>query len=108
MGSYAKLIRKTGDIEKIHAENRKRWSAALGESAGVAGAVARQLVPVKTGFLRDSIFVRQTGDLQFEVGAAASYAAFIEIGTVYSEAQPFIGPALVLARRHLRSLLAKR
>lgn len=102
MGSYAKLVRKTGDLERLHGDNRKRWSSALAESAEVAGSVATQLVPVRTGFLRDSIFVRQEGDLKFAVGAGAPYTIYVE------ETQPFLGPALVLARRHLRNLLAKR
>lgn len=108
MSSYCKLIRKTGDLERLHAENRKRWSAALAESAQVAGSVARQLVPVRTGELRDSIFVRQEGDLRFEVGAGTDHVLPIEFGTIYMEAQPFLGPAIELARRHLRNLLAKR
>ncbi len=57
--------------------------------------LARSIVPVRTGFLRDSIFFQLVeSDLNLTVGAAASYAFFVEFGTRFQRSQPFIRPAL--------------
>lgn len=108
MPSYAKLIRKSGDINALARMQRAKVSRALAESAEVAGSLARQLVPVRTGALKASIFVSQTGDLRFEIGAGTDHVLPVEFGTVYQDAQPFIRPALQAARDHLRSILRLR
>lgn len=105
MPSYAKLIRKSGDINAIAKTHRAKVSRALAESAEVAGSLARQLVPVRTGALKASIFVNQTGDLRFEIGAGENYASYVELGTIFRESTPFIRPAMEMARKHLRDIL---
>jgi len=59
--------------------------------------LARQLAPVKTGALRDSIHI-EAGDtpLSRKVvagGGAVDYAAHVEYGTASNPAQPFLTPA---------------
>ena len=52
--------------------------------------------PVDTGYLRSTAFaevLRQGIAVALVVGAGASYAAFVELGTIHTEAQPFIRPA---------------
>lgn len=105
MPSYVKLIRKSGDINALARKQRAKVSAALAESAQVAASLARQVVPVKTGYLKSTIFVSQEGELRFEIGASAPYASYIELGTVHQEAQPFIRPSVEMARQHLRNIL---
>jgi HK97 gp10 family phage protein len=56
-------------------------------------ADARRLAPVDTGELRRSIHV--DGD---EVVASADHAVYVELGTRYMAAQPFLGPALYKRR----------
>ena len=101
MADYVKLIRKTANINERAKTQPDRVSRALGETAQNAAIIARQLCPVRTGFLRDSIFVEQDGQLRFLVGASAPYASFVEQGTIFMEPQPFIRPAMVLARTTL-------
>jgi len=54
---------------------------------------ARQLVPVKTGRLRGSIFTR-VHEWVANIGAEAPYAMFIEFGTRHVQARPYLYPAL--------------
>lgn len=52
------------------------------------------ICPVRTGYLRSSIFFLVKATLEFEFGASATYAIFVEMGTWKMAAQPFIRPAI--------------
>ena len=54
---------------------------------------ARQLVPVRTGFLRSTIYAR-VQDWCAVVGAEASYALSVEFGSRYARAHPYLYPAV--------------
>jgi HK97 gp10 family phage protein len=56
-------------------------------------ALAKQLVPVKTGHLRSSIYAK-IQEWVAEIGAEATYALFVEFGTRYMQAQPYLYPAI--------------
>ena len=49
--------------------------------------------PVRTGYLRSTIYAR-VREWVAEVGAEATYSACVEFGTRYMRAQPFLYPAL--------------
>ena len=70
---------------------------------------ARQLAPVLTGQLRDSIDVL-VQDWGFLVVAGVEYAQFVEFGTVRMAAHPFLTPAIqegaALLERKLKELLS--
>jgi HK97 gp10 family phage protein len=56
--------------------------------------LARSIVPVRTGFLRDSIFHQVVeSDLNLTFGATADYADYVEFGTSRMAARPYIRPA---------------
>src|SRR6185369_9658052 len=58
---------------------------------------AKGLVPVDTGFLRDSITMVVEGIstvANAEIGATARYGAYVEYGTSTTPAQPYMRPAL--------------
>jgi len=55
--------------------------------------LAKQLVPVRTGYLRNSIYA-QISEWVVEIGAEATYALFVELGTRYMQAQPYLFPAI--------------
>lgn len=66
---------------------------------------ARILAPVDTGRLRSSIILTRGRDGQgfyVEVGTNVYYARFVEFGTRYTNAQPFLIPAVALASGYLR------
>jgi HK97 gp10 family phage protein len=54
---------------------------------------AQDIVPVRTGNLRDSIHVERNGYADYAVVASAPYAGFVEFGTRYMAAEPYLGPA---------------
>jgi HK97 gp10 family phage protein len=56
-------------------------------------ALAKQLAPVRTGHLRSSIYAK-IQEWVAEIGAEATYALFVEFGTRYMQAQPFLYPAI--------------
>jgi HK97 gp10 family phage protein len=56
-------------------------------------ALAMQLVPVKTGYLRSTIYA-VVKDWLVSIGADATYAYFVEAGTRYMQAKPYLFPAL--------------
>jgi HK97 gp10 family phage protein len=65
-------------------------------------ALAKQLVPVRTGHLRSSIYAK-IQEWVAEIGAEATYALFVELGTRHMQAQPYLYPAI---QEHLPQLEA--
>jgi len=56
-------------------------------------ALAKQLVPVRTGHLRSSIYAK-ISEWVAEIGAEATYALFVELGTRRMQARPYLYPAI--------------
>ena len=56
-------------------------------------ALAKQLVPVRTGYLRSTIYAT-VQEWVAEIGAEAAYALFVELGTRHMQAQPYLYPAI--------------
>lgn len=56
-------------------------------------AEAQRLVPVRTGYLRSTIYA-EVRDWVVMIGAEATYALFVEFGTRHMRAQPYLWPAL--------------
>ena len=76
-----------------------RIRSGIGDRLIVLGdemvSIARGIVPIRTGFLRDSIFADFVeSDLTLTFGATAPYADFVEFGTYKMRAQPYLRPAL--------------
>lgn len=79
----------------------QRFDSAMQESVHVrleswvadVKALAQQLVPVKTGRLRNSIYAK-IQEWTMEVGAEADYALFVEFGTRYMQERPYLFPAI--------------
>lgn len=58
---------------------------------------AQRNAPVDTGFLKRSIVPEMT-DLVGKVKATAEYSPYVELGTRFSAAQPFISPAFMVQK----------
>ena len=56
-------------------------------------AEAMRKAPVRTGYLRSSIYAK-VQDWVVQLGAEATYALFVELGTRYMMAQPYLWPAI--------------
>lgn len=59
---------------------------------------ARELAPVHSGELRDSIgFIYRQSDRVVQLYADAPYAIFVEFGTYFMKARPYLRPAMAMA-----------
>ena len=66
--------------------NLVSWAADL-------KAEAMRRAPVRTGFLRSSIYA-VVKDWVVNIGAEATYALFVEVGTRYMRARPYLYPSI--------------
>lgn len=72
------------------------------KAAGDVQAAAMRIVPVDTGNLKRSIMVDiAPGGMSAEVTANADYAAYVEYGTRYKAARPYMQPAAQLVQAEL-------
>lgn len=67
-------------------EQLERWAAGVREHA-------KSLAPVRTGYLRSSIYAK-TQEWVAEIGSEAAYAMFVEFGTRYMQARPYLYSAI--------------
>jgi HK97 gp10 family phage protein len=94
-------------VLKTEEANKHLLDVAVHElnSAGSAMAdIARQLAPVKTGYMHDHLFQTQEAsesNLEAIVESQADYSLYVEFGTVNMDAQPFFTPAFESAKRQL-------
>lgn len=90
-GQLALLV---GQLARVGALAEAGGRAIVRTGGQRAYSEARQRVPVRTGHLRSTIYLREDPDGRgFELGATAEYAGFVEFGTVRMPPRPFIGPA---------------
>ena len=66
---------------------------SLASWAADVKAEAMRKVPVRTGYLRSTIYAT-VKDWVVNVGADATYASFVELGTRFMQAQPYLWPAI--------------
>lgn len=91
------------NLEQLRAYKRKLHYGVPRAQQRVAGWTAnemRQRVAVRTGALRDSIRVVQDGD-DWAIRIGMVYWVFVEFGTRYMAAQPFVYTALEAAKARL-------
>lgn len=69
-------------------------------------AQAKVDAPVDTGILRASIATTGGGS-EYEIGTNVEYAPFVEFGTQYQSAQPFLFPAFEAATEDLPERIKK-
>ena len=87
-------------IEKFQETMRQFDSAVqkhvhrqLASWAAVVKALARQLAPVRTGHLRSTIYA-DVKEWVATIGAEATYAMYVELGTRHMQARPYLYPAI--------------
>ena len=80
-------------------------SKALEASALVVEGAAKNLAPVDTGNLRNSI-THEVEKKEARVGTKVEYAPFVELGTVKMAAQPYLNPALEMNKGNIRKIFA--
>lgn len=55
---------------------------------------AKIKAPVRTGYMRNGIFMEKVGQMRYKVTSPAHYSVYVELGTRKMRAQPFMGPAV--------------
>ncbi len=94
-------------LHRVQRELPNRIAAELNSAAESMESLAKQLAPVDTGFMRDSIAQTETADgnrLRAVVESPADYSLYVEYGTVNMSAQPFFTPAFESAKRQLNKV----
>lgn len=86
---------------------RGRAHALVEQTLEAVDAHAQAIVPVRTGALKASIEHHMEGETSGVVSAGASYAAYVEYGTVRAPAQPYMHPAFDAAQPAFEAGLAK-
>jgi HK97 gp10 family phage protein len=80
-------------MERFDSGMQRYVHRQLASWAADVKALAKQLVPVRTGYLRSTIYAK-VEEWVAEIGAEASYAMFVEFGTRYMAARPYLYPAI--------------
>jgi HK97 gp10 family phage protein len=78
---------------RFRTEAATRVEAELDTTALLIETTAKELAPVDTGRLRSSIHVEKPARFTRSVETNVEYAPFLELGTRYQRAQPFLFPA---------------
>ena len=89
---------------------RKAIAEELNSGAASVVAIAKELAPVDTGYMRDHI--EQTdranpNQLRAVIESQADYSAFVEYGTVHMDAQPFFTPAFESGKKQVNNGLLR-
>jgi HK97 gp10 family phage protein len=91
-------------LHRIERELPQKIADELNDAASAMADLARQLAPVKTGFMHDHISQKEEASaahLRSTVESEADYSLYVEYGTVNMDAQPFFTPAFESAKRQL-------
>jgi HK97 gp10 family phage protein len=93
-------------IARFDAEMQRHLHERLAGWAESVKTEATRIVPVRTGYLRSTIYGR-IQEWSAEVGAEAVYAAHVEFGTRYAMAKPFLAPAVQACLPELERVLVE-
>ena len=67
---------------------------------------AKNLAPYKTGYLKSSIQCEKIDNLNWLVVAQAEYSGYVEFGTRFMAARPYMTPAASIAIENLQRFLS--
>ena len=82
------------NMKELKEAKTEQIAAALEAIGAQVEAYAKLACPVDTGNLRNSITHEQDGDATEVIGSAVEYAAYVEMGTQKTKAQPYLEPAV--------------
>jgi HK97 gp10 family phage protein len=80
-------------MERFDSSMQRQVYRYLHSWASDVKAAAMRNAPVRTGYLRSSIYAT-IKDWVAEIGAEATYALFVELGTRRMRAEPYLYPAI--------------
>ncbi|MDI9576528.1 MAG: HK97 gp10 family phage protein [Thermoproteota archaeon] len=80
-------------MQKFDSGMQREVHSFLASWAADVKAQAVKNAPMVTGYLRSTIYAK-VKEWVVDLGADAAYALFIELGTKYMQAQPYLYPAI--------------
>ena len=92
-------MQSKNNLPRIASRIDKALSQLLRKTAFKIEARAKQLAPVDTGLLRNSIQTDIKGPLKATVGTNVEYAPYQEFGTRHQKGKPFLTPAADEAKK---------
>jgi len=93
-------------MERVDASMKARVQQRLEELAESIRETAQRIAPVRTGFLRSTIFT-EVAEWTVKVGASAPYAAYVEFGTRFMQGRLFLSRALEAHRSQFVDIVAQ-
>lgn len=103
---FSEVTRLAADLARVETQVDQRAAEVIYETSNAIRDTAKQLAPVDTGALRDSISAGMHSDgLGASIGPTVDYGLQGEYGTTTKAPRPFLAPA---ADRHCRGLPASR
>ncbi len=80
-------------MQRLDSGMQRHVHSQLASWADEVKAEASRQVPVRTGYLKSTIYAK-IREWTAEIGAEAAYALFVELGTKYMQAHPYLYPAV--------------
>jgi hypothetical protein len=80
-------------MQRFDSGMQREVHSFLASWAADVKAQATRLVPVRSGYLRSTIYAK-IQEWVAEIGADATYALFVELGTKYMQAHAYLYPAI--------------
>ena len=96
------------DVKKIVRDNGKELQGKMQENADFKGHYKGNKFVPPTGATKQSIGLEiKDGGMTAEVGATKEYAPYLEYGTRFMDAQPFVKPAYIEQKAKFESDMQK-
>ena len=96
------------NLTKIAQRAPEHAKAALLQTAADIVTIAKQIVPVDTGALKQSIGAEPITSHLIHIGSDMHYAGYVEYGTSVSPAQPWLTPAMAQSEETFKVRLAEK
>jgi len=93
-------------IEHIDASMKALVQQRLQELAESIKETAQRIAPLRTGYLRSTIFT-EAAEWTVKIGASAPYAAYVEFGTRFMHGRRFLSQAVELHRLQLVNIVGE-
>jgi len=92
--------------EHMNASMKTRVQQRLQELAESIKETTQRIAPVRTGYLRSTIFT-EAAEWNVTVGASAPYAAYVEFGTRFMHGRRFLSQAVEMYRPQLINIVSQ-
>ena len=106
MGGIKIKLEGDKDLQRMlqRCKDKSKIQACIKNSGSTLQQYAQKNAPVDTGTLRRSITLALTdGGMAAEVQPTVNYGAYVELGTRFMSAQPYLRPALETAQAEFKA-----